>query len=63
MHDLSLAAQFAGRMLFVADAHLVASGEPRDVLQEHLLRLHFGQSVRVVEDGGALLVVPIRTAS
>jgi iron complex transport system ATP-binding protein len=63
MHDLSLAAQFAGRMLFVANAHLVASGEPRDVLQEHLLRLHFGQSVRVVENEGALLVVPIRNAS
>jgi iron complex transport system ATP-binding protein len=63
MHDLSLAAQFAGRMLFVADAHLVASGQPRDVLQEHLLRLHFGQSVRVVEDAGALLVVPVRNGS
>jgi iron complex transport system ATP-binding protein len=63
MHDLSLAAQFAGRMLFVADARLVASGEPRDVLQEHLLRLHFGRSVRVVEDAGALLVVPVRNGS
>jgi iron complex transport system ATP-binding protein len=63
MHDLSLAAQFAGRMLFVADARLVASGEPRDVLQEHLLRLHFGQSVRVVEEAGALLVVPVRNGS
>jgi iron complex transport system ATP-binding protein len=63
MHDLSLAAQFAGQMIFVADAHLVATGSPRDVLREHLLRLHFGKSVRVVEDAGTLLVVPIRNAS
>ncbi|MFL5964755.1 MAG: ABC transporter ATP-binding protein [Gaiellaceae bacterium] len=63
MHDLSLASQFAGRMLFVAGARLVAAGPPRDVLQERLLRLHFGESIRVVEDAGVLLVVPVRKVS
>jgi iron complex transport system ATP-binding protein len=60
MHDLTLAAQFAGRIILLADAHHVAAGMPRDVLQDRLLRRHFGQSVRVVEEAGALLVVPVR---
>jgi iron complex transport system ATP-binding protein len=62
MHDLTLAAQFADRLVLLAAGGVVASGPPADVLREDLLTTSFGVHVRVVADeDGTLLVVPQRS--
>jgi iron complex transport system ATP-binding protein len=62
MHDLTLAAQFADRLLLLSDGAVVASGTPSDVLDEQLLSRCFGVRVRVlIDDDGSLLVVPQRS--
>jgi iron complex transport system ATP-binding protein len=62
MHDLTLAAQFADRLVLLADGGVAASGRPGEVLQEELLSRCFGARVRVLDDGqGGLLVVPQRS--
>jgi iron complex transport system ATP-binding protein len=62
VHDLTLAAQFADRLMLVSAGGVVACGPPADVLREDLLSTCFGARVRVLtdEDGG-LLVVPRRS--
>lgn len=62
MHDLTLAAQFADRLVLLSDGRVIASGPPDQVLDERVLSACFGGRVRVItdEDGG-LLVVPQRT--
>jgi iron complex transport system ATP-binding protein len=62
MHDLTLAAQFADRLVLVSAGGVVAAGVPADVLDEQLLSTCFGARVRVLtDDDGGLLVVPQRT--
>jgi iron complex transport system ATP-binding protein len=64
MHDLTLAAQFADRLVLLADGGVAASGAPADVLDEQLLSASFGVRVRVLHDpDGGLLVVPQRSAA
>lgn len=61
MHDLSLAGQFADRLLLLAGGRLVADGTPEQVLDATLLDRHFGASVEVLRsDDGELIVVPRR---
>jgi iron complex transport system ATP-binding protein len=61
MHDLTLAAQFADRLVLLADGRVAASGPPVSVLDEGLLSESFGGRVRVLTDeDGQLLVVPQR---
>jgi iron complex transport system ATP-binding protein len=62
MHDLTLAAQFADRLVLVSAGGVVASGTPDEVLREDLLSTCFGARVRVLrDDDGELLVVPHRS--
>lgn len=62
MHDLTLSAQFADRLVLVAAGGVVAAGPPAEVLDEDLLSTCFGARVRVLTDSdGALLVVPHRS--
>jgi iron complex transport system ATP-binding protein len=62
MHDLTLAAQFADRLVLLSEGHVVADGDPREVLTEEVLGRHYpGASVKVLEDGGDIVVVPVRT--
>jgi iron complex transport system ATP-binding protein len=62
MHDLTLAAQFADRLILLAAGRVVAAGDPVHVLDEHVLTECFGARVRVLkDDDGGLLVVPQRT--
>jgi iron complex transport system ATP-binding protein len=62
MHDLTLAAQFADRLILLSDGRIVAAGKPVDVLDEQVLGACFGGRVRViVDEDGDLLVVPQRT--
>ena len=61
MHDLNLAARYADRLLFLAGGRLVAEGSAADVLSEELIALHYGATVRVLdEDGLGVTVVPTR---
>jgi iron complex transport system ATP-binding protein len=62
MHDLTLAAQFADRLVLMSAGSVLASGAPAEVLDEELLSTCFGGRVRVLtDDEGQLLVVPQRT--
>lgn len=60
MHDLSIAGEYADRMVLLADGHVVATGSPREVLTEELLGEHYRASVRVVDGEHGPLVVPVR---
>ncbi|MEO3776072.1 ABC transporter ATP-binding protein [Micromonospora sp. B11E3] len=60
MHDLSLAGEYADRMVLLAAGRVVAAGPPRDVLTEELLSRHYRASVRVLPGEHGPLVVPVR---
>ncbi len=49
MHDLTLAAQYADRMLLLDAGRVVADGPPADVLTEALIATHYGASIDVVQ--------------
>jgi iron complex transport system ATP-binding protein len=61
MHDLTLAARYADRMLLLDRGRIVADGPAVEVLTEALLSEHYGASVEVVSVGGRPVVVPRRT--
>ena len=60
MHELTLAGQYADRLLLLDRGRVVASGEPREVLTEELVARHYGASVRIQQVAGGLVVVPAR---
>lgn len=61
MHDLTLAGQYADRLLLVDGGRLVASGAPDDVLTRALITEHYGAEVAVVDaPGSGFVVVPVR---
>ncbi|MGH8862043.1 MAG: ABC transporter ATP-binding protein [Jatrophihabitantaceae bacterium] len=63
LHDLTLAAQFADRLVLLSAGSVLASGRPAEVLDEALLSSCFGGRVRVLADeGGELYVVGQRAA-
>jgi iron complex transport system ATP-binding protein len=63
MHDLTLAAQYADRVLLLDAGQVVADGAPADVLTEDALARHYGARVRVVMLDEGLAVLPARSAS
>jgi len=60
MHDLSIAGEYADRMVLLAQGRVVAAGPPRAVLTEALLGEHYRARVRVLDGAQGPLVVPIR---
>jgi iron complex transport system ATP-binding protein len=60
MHDLSIAGEYADRMVLLAGGRVAAAGTPRDVLTETLLAEHYRVRVRVVDGDQGPLVVPVR---
>jgi iron complex transport system ATP-binding protein len=61
MHDLTLAGQYADRLLLLADGAIHRDGAPRQVLTTEAIERHYGAYVRVVEDAeGTITVVPLR---
>jgi iron complex transport system ATP-binding protein len=60
LHDLSLAARYAERLVVLHDRGIVADGSPADVLTPQLLDTAFGLRARVVSDpaSGTPLVIP-----
>jgi iron complex transport system ATP-binding protein len=63
MHDLTLAAQYADRMLLLDDGRVVADGAPADVLTEALVAGHYGAEIDVVPIGDRIAVVPRRSTA
>ncbi len=61
MHDLTVAGQYADRLVLLDGGREVASGRPEDVLTETLIARHYGAHVQVISDPEAgVAVVPIR---
>jgi len=60
MHDLTLAAQYADRMVLLDGGKVVAEGAPVDVLSEEAIARHYGATIDVVPVGDRLAVVPRR---
>ena len=63
MHDLTLAAQYADRMVLLDAGHVVADGSPRQVLTEALIGRHYDAAIQVVDVDGRIAVVPSRPAA
>ncbi|WP_028921194.1 ABC transporter ATP-binding protein [Pseudonocardia acaciae] len=61
LHDLNLAARYAGRLIAMRSGRIVADGRPDEVLTEGLLRSVFDLDARVVTDpvAGTPMVVPV----
>jgi iron complex transport system ATP-binding protein len=60
MHDLSVAGEYADRLVLLADGQVAAVGSPREVLTEEVLARHYRARVRVVDGEHGPLVVPVR---
>jgi iron complex transport system ATP-binding protein len=60
MHDLSLAGQYADRLVLMNAGRIVAEGEPNAVLTEATIASCYGADVRVLTDDGAVFVLPRR---
>ena len=60
MHDLSIAGEYADRMVLLAAGRVVAAGPPREVLTQALLAEHYRARVRVIDGEHGPLVVPVR---
>jgi iron complex transport system ATP-binding protein len=61
MHDLTLAGQYADRLLLLDDGRLVAAGSADEVLTRALITQHYRADVEVVDaPGSGFVVVPVR---
>ncbi|OBG87398.1 spermidine/putrescine ABC transporter ATP-binding protein [Mycobacterium sp. E802] len=60
MHDLTLAGQYADRMLMLAAGRVVADGTPTEVLTAQRIAEIYQARVDVVERGGRIAVLPVR---
>ncbi|GAB2613902.1 hemin ABC transporter ATP-binding protein [Paractinoplanes abujensis] len=60
MHDLSVAGEYADRMVLLAEGAVVAAGTAREVLTEENLAKHYRVRVRIIEGEHGPLVVPVR---
>jgi iron complex transport system ATP-binding protein len=61
MHDLTIAGQYADRLVLLDRGREVASGPAKDVLTEEIVARHYGASVRIVGDEETgIAVVPLR---
>jgi ABC-type cobalamin/Fe3+-siderophores transport system ATPase subunit len=60
MHDLTLAGQYAARLLLLDRGLVVAEGTPEEVLSVANLSAHYDARVRVVQDEDGIFVLPLR---
>jgi iron complex transport system ATP-binding protein len=61
MHDLTLAGQYADRLLLLDGGRLVAAGTADEVLTRALITEHYGAEVEIVDaPGSGFVVVPVR---
>jgi iron complex transport system ATP-binding protein len=62
MHDLSIAGEYADRLVLLARGRVAATGAPSEVLTESALATHYGARVRVIAGEHGPLIVPVRSA-
>jgi iron complex transport system ATP-binding protein len=61
IHDLTLAGQFADRLMLLAEGQIAAEGPARSVLDDSLLAGHFGPGIQVLTtDTGEIAVISRR---
>jgi iron complex transport system ATP-binding protein len=61
LHDLTLAGQFADRLVMLATGRVVAEGTAAEVLTAATIEEHYHASVRVERQAdGSVLVIPVR---
>jgi iron complex transport system ATP-binding protein len=60
MHDLSLAGQYADRLVLLDRGRVVGDGDARSVLTEQALASYYDAQVRVLHEDGCVFVLPIR---
>lgn len=61
MHDLTLAGQYAERLVLLDAGRIAAEGPPGDVLTEELIARHYHARVRVQRVGDTPVVLPARS--
>jgi iron complex transport system ATP-binding protein len=61
MHDLTLAGQYAERLILLDDGSVVAEGTATEVLSAPNVAAHYGANVRVVQDEAGVFILPLRT--
>ncbi|NUR72040.1 MAG: ABC transporter ATP-binding protein [Hamadaea sp.] len=61
MHDLSVAGEYADRLVLMDGGRVVADGPPEAVLTEALLAKHYRARVRIIPGEHGPLVVPVRS--
>jgi iron complex transport system ATP-binding protein len=57
IHDLTLAGQFAERLVLLSEGRIAAEGEPASILRPDLLSAHYGAGIGVVTTPEGELVV------
>ena len=60
MYDLTLAGQYAERLILLDEGSVVAEGAAAEVLSAPNVAAHYGANVRVVEDDAGVFVLPVR---
>jgi iron complex transport system ATP-binding protein len=60
MHDLTLAGQYADRLVLLDRGQVVVEGRADDVLTEDNLSRFYGAKVRIIHEGGRPVVLPVR---
>ena len=60
MHDLTLAGQYADRLVLLDHGRVVVDGPAAEVLTEENLASFYGAKVRIIHDGGRPVVLPVR---
>jgi iron complex transport system ATP-binding protein len=60
LHDLTLAGQYADRLVLLDRGAVVAQGLPEEVLSVENLASYYDASVRVVREEGRVFVLPLR---
>jgi iron complex transport system ATP-binding protein len=61
MHDLTVAGEYADRLILIAEGRVVAVGRPAEVLTEELIAKQYKASVRIVDGERGPIVVPVRS--
>ena len=63
MHDLSIAGEYADRLVLLSRGRTAAVGPPSSVLTDRALAEHYGAHVRVIDGESGPIIVPVRRPS
>ena len=63
MHDLTLAGQYADRLVMLVAGQVVADGPAAQVLTAEAVAHHYGARIRVIDDATGPIVVPVPGAN